>query len=120
MTGTAPKAKAKRQVNAVEQPNIKHKYTMHPDNSDPIPCIAKTADINEPRFPAEVDSDVTVAASQQGRAGLRLQHALPDARILYVSATGATTAISRAKGIKVFMDLPFMGLIMGLLYIVTP
>ncbi|WP_292267170.1 strawberry notch family protein, partial [Mesorhizobium sp.] len=32
-----------------------------------------------------------VAASQQGRAGLRLQHALPKARILYVSATGATT-----------------------------
>ncbi|MHA7772195.1 strawberry notch-like NTP hydrolase domain-containing protein [Roseibium sp. M-1] len=32
-----------------------------------------------------------VAASQQGRAGLRLQHALPDARIVYVSATGATT-----------------------------
>ena len=32
-----------------------------------------------------------VAASQQGRAGLRLQHALPSARILYVSATGATT-----------------------------
>ena len=29
--------------------------------------------------------------SQQGRAGLRLQNALPDARILYVSATGATT-----------------------------
>ena len=32
-----------------------------------------------------------VAASQQGRAGLRLQHALPDARVVYVSATGATT-----------------------------
>ena len=32
-----------------------------------------------------------VEASQQGRAGLRLQHALPDARIVYVSATGATT-----------------------------
>ena len=32
-----------------------------------------------------------VAPSQQGRAGLRLQHALPDARIAYVSATGATT-----------------------------
>jgi predicted RNA methylase len=31
------------------------------------------------------------APSQQGQAGLRLQHALPDARILYVSATGATT-----------------------------
>src|SRR5690606_14599936 len=30
-------------------------------------------------------------ASQQGRAGLRLQHALPDARVVYVSATGATT-----------------------------
>ena len=29
-------------------------------------------------------------ASQQGRAGLRLQHALPYARVLYVSATGAT------------------------------
>ncbi|MYF07175.1 MAG: methylase [Rhodospirillaceae bacterium] len=29
--------------------------------------------------------------SQQGRAGLRLQNALPDARIAYVSATGATT-----------------------------
>src|SRR5258707_2577451 len=30
------------------------------------------------------------APSQQGRAGLRLQHALPGARVLYVSATGAT------------------------------
>ena len=32
-----------------------------------------------------------IAPSAQGRAGLRLQNALPDARILYVSATGATT-----------------------------
>ena len=32
-----------------------------------------------------------IAPSQQGRAGLRLQHALPDARIMYVSATGAST-----------------------------
>ncbi|MET4386702.1 putative RNA methylase [Bradyrhizobium sp. F1.4.3] len=31
------------------------------------------------------------AASQQGRAGLRLQHALPNARVVYVSVTGATT-----------------------------
>ncbi|WP_413208032.1 strawberry notch-like NTP hydrolase domain-containing protein [Rhodospirillum sp. A1_3_36] len=31
-----------------------------------------------------------IAPSQQGRAGLRLQRALPDARIVYVSATGAT------------------------------
>lgn len=30
-------------------------------------------------------------ASQQGRAGLRLQRLLPDARVVYVSATGATT-----------------------------
>ncbi len=32
-----------------------------------------------------------VKPSAQGRAGLRLQNALPDARITYVSATGATT-----------------------------
>ena len=32
-----------------------------------------------------------VKPSQQGRTGLRLQNALPDARIAYVSATGATT-----------------------------
>ena len=32
------------------------------------------------------------AASQQGRAGLRLQHALPNARVVYISATGATLA----------------------------
>jgi hypothetical protein len=32
-----------------------------------------------------------IAASQQGRAGLRLQRLLPDARVVYVSATGATT-----------------------------
>ena len=31
-----------------------------------------------------------VAPSQQGLAGMRLQHALPDARVLYVSATGAS------------------------------
>ena len=32
-----------------------------------------------------------VKPSAQGRAGLRLQNALPGARITYVSATGATT-----------------------------
>ncbi len=32
-----------------------------------------------------------VKPSQQGRAGLRLQNALPNARIVYVSATGAST-----------------------------
>ena len=32
-----------------------------------------------------------VPPSRQGRAGLKLQHALPDARVAYVSATGATT-----------------------------
>ncbi|WEX12468.1 strawberry notch family protein (plasmid) [Chelativorans sp. AA-79] len=30
-----------------------------------------------------------VSPSQQGRAGLRLQHALPNARVVYVSATGS-------------------------------
>ena len=34
----------------------------------------------------------TKKASQQGMAGLALQNRLPNARILYVSATGATTA----------------------------
>src|SRR3546814_13467472 len=34
-----------------------------------------------------------VAPSQQGRAGLRLQHALPNARVVYVPAIGATTEI---------------------------
>jgi len=40
---------------------------------------------------AVADEESERQASQQGRAGLRLQHALPDARIVYVSATGATT-----------------------------
>ncbi|WDD36728.1 strawberry notch family protein (plasmid) [Nostoc sp. UHCC 0926] len=31
-----------------------------------------------------------VSASQQGIVGLRLQNALPQARVVYVSATGAT------------------------------
>src|SRR3546814_20219548 len=51
------------------------------------------------------------AASQQGKAGLRLQHALPDARILYVSATGATTvhnlAYAQRLGLWGGEDFPF-------------
>jgi len=51
------------------------------------------------------------APSQQGRAGLRLQHALPDARILYVSATGATTvqnlAYAQRLGLWGGEDFPF-------------
>jgi predicted RNA methylase len=51
------------------------------------------------------------APSQQGRAGLRLQHALPDARILYVSATGATTvhnlAYAQRLGLWGGDDFPF-------------
>ena len=51
------------------------------------------------------------AASQQGRAGLRLQHALPDARVLYVSATGATTvhnlAYAQRLGLWGGIDFPF-------------
>ncbi len=50
-------------------------------------------------------------ASQQGRAGLRLQHALPDARIVYVSATGATTvhnlAYAQRLGLWGSEDFPF-------------
>jgi hypothetical protein len=51
------------------------------------------------------------AASQQGRAGLRLQHALPDARVLYVSATGATAvhnlAYAQRLGLWDGADFPF-------------
>jgi hypothetical protein len=51
------------------------------------------------------------AASQQDRAGLRLQHALPNARIVYVSATGATTvhnlAYAQRLGLWGGEDFPF-------------
>ena len=49
--------------------------------------------------------------SQQGRAGLRLQNALPDARILYDSATGASTipglAYATRLGLWSTDDTPF-------------
>ncbi len=52
-----------------------------------------------------------VAPSQQGRTGLRLQHALPDARVVYVSATGATTvhnlAYAQRLGLWGGEDFPF-------------
>ncbi|MEQ1956208.1 strawberry notch family protein [Mesorhizobium sp. CN2-181] len=52
-----------------------------------------------------------VAPSQQGKAGLRLQHALPDARVVYVSATGATAvenlAYAQRLGIWGSDDFPF-------------
>jgi predicted RNA methylase len=51
------------------------------------------------------------APSLQGRAGLRLQHALPNARIVYVSATGATTvhnlAYAQRLGLWSGTDFPF-------------
>jgi protein strawberry notch len=51
------------------------------------------------------------APSQQGRAGLRLQYALPNARVLYVSATGATTvhnlAYAQRLGLWGGEDFPF-------------
>ena len=51
------------------------------------------------------------APSQQGRAGLRLQHALPGARVVYVSATGATTvqnlAYAQRLGLWGGEDFPF-------------
>jgi predicted RNA methylase len=52
-----------------------------------------------------------IAPSQQGRAGLRLQRALPDARIVYVSATGATDvrnlAYAERLGLWGGADFPF-------------
>ncbi|MCA4921342.1 MAG: strawberry notch family protein [Methylobacterium sp.] len=51
------------------------------------------------------------AASQQGRAGVRLQNALPQARVLYVSATGATTVSNLAYASRLGLwgstDMPF-------------
>jgi hypothetical protein len=51
------------------------------------------------------------APSQQGRAGLRLQHALANARVVYVSATGATTvqnlAYAQRLGLWGGEDFPF-------------
>ena len=50
-------------------------------------------------------------ASLQGIAGLRLQHGLPKARILYVSATGATTisnlAYAQRLGLWMATEFPF-------------
>jgi protein strawberry notch len=50
-------------------------------------------------------------SSQQGQAGLRLQHALADARIVYVSATGATTVENLAYAARLGRwgtgDFPF-------------
>ena len=52
-----------------------------------------------------------VAPSQQGRAGLKLQRALPDARVVYVSATGATTvpglAYAERLGLWAAGETPF-------------
>jgi predicted RNA methylase len=49
--------------------------------------------------------------SQQGQAGLRLQYALNDARVLYVSATGATTVQNLAYAARLGLwgtgDFPF-------------
>ncbi len=52
------------------------------------------------------------APSQQGIAGLRLQHALPRARVLYVSATGATNVANLAYATRLGLwgpgeDYPF-------------
>ena len=51
-------------------------------------------------------------ASQQGLAGLALQNAVPDARVLYVSATGATVVGNLAYASRLGLwgtgDFPFM------------
>jgi hypothetical protein len=50
-------------------------------------------------------------ASQQGRAGLRLQHKLPNTRVVYVSATGATSVHNLAHAQRLGLwggeDFPF-------------
>ena len=52
-----------------------------------------------------------IKPSQQGLAGLKLQNALPDARVLYVSATGATTVQNLAYAVRLGIwgstDIPF-------------
>ncbi|MGA9765732.1 MAG: bifunctional class I SAM-dependent methyltransferase/DEAD/DEAH box helicase [Rhodomicrobium sp.] len=52
------------------------------------------------------------AASQQGQAGLRLQHALPEARVVYISATGATMvqnlAYAQRLGLWGGSEFPFI------------
>ncbi len=49
--------------------------------------------------------------SLQGKAGLRLQNGLPDARVVYVSATGATTVANLAYAARLGLwgtgDVPF-------------
>jgi hypothetical protein len=63
------------------------------------------------RTPPAAERARRSAPSQQGRAGLRLQHALPNARIVYVSATGATTVhnlcLCPALGLWGGEDFPF-------------
>ncbi len=58
------------------------------------------------------DKNRPLKPSQQGRAGLRLQNALPNARILYVSATGATTipglAYAGRLGLWAAGETPFL------------
>ena len=58
------------------------------------------------------DKNRPLKPSQQGRAGLRLQNALPNARILYVSATGATTipglAYAGRLGLWATGETPFL------------
>jgi predicted RNA methylase len=53
----------------------------------------------------------TKEASQQGLTGLRLQNAVPDARVLYVSATGATKVSNLAYASRLGLwqsgDFPF-------------
>jgi hypothetical protein len=60
---------------------------------------------------AEKGSRGIKRASQQGIAGLRLQNALPNARVLYVSATGATQvshlAYASRLGLWQTGDFPF-------------
>jgi hypothetical protein len=60
---------------------------------------------------AQEGSRGTQSASQQGLAGLRLQNALPEARVIYVSATGASKVSNLAYASRLGLwqtgDFPF-------------
>src|SRR5215831_13021297 len=55
-------------------------------------------------FDGVIVFDESHAMQNADRAGLRLRHALPDARVLYVSATGATTVHNLAYARRLVME----------------
>ena len=58
-----PNASENLQAKPADAPHPKHIRTTKTDKRDPTPCILNTAAIRLPLCRAEVDSEVTVAAS---------------------------------------------------------